>query len=433
MKREKAPTVVSEQIPYDKEAESCVVASALVNPAIIPSLSTIVEAHDFWWEPHRWLWESCLALQDSVNQVTVADDLRRKSRLKEIGGAAYIAKLTTELPTSVGAEYYAEIVKRDSTYRQMITAAGQIQAKGDARDNDVQGVMSRAITLVQAVARQGLREGPMSIREILNEALDASPVQGGGVLTPWPPLNYYLGALRSGSVNVVAARPSKGKSSFAIHVLHDAIMKGKRALLFSLEMSRTQLVQRAVACATGINSRRIEGQQMDDTDQAKVNEAYGVLGDTAAWIQDRVRGIEQIEMEARAHQLTHGLDILAIDYLQLVGVNWGRERNKVQEVTEVSRRVKLLALELGIPVLLLSQLNRQSEGRADRRPVLGDLRDSGAVEQDADTVMMIHDGTARPESIPHAVDLIVAKNRLGDTGSVPLTFLPAQCRFRVPA
>lgn len=418
--------------PHDTDAEEAVIATAMVDPEMTPLMLRIVQPADFFREQNRWIWQAVATLTQrdgatSVNQITVANELSRLGKLKDAGGAAYLSRLVTTLPTSVAGEHYARLVRDAGGRRRMIGAASHIvRLAYDAED--VTALMGEAMTLIESVARDSIKQGAVSVRQLMHELADQPPVHQDGVVTDWIALNEILGSLRRGSLYILAARPSHGKSSFALSLLRDVLTKGqRRALLFSLEMSRDQVASRLTAATARVPSQRIEERVMDENDQRRVTFAQGRLGDSDGWLNDRARSLSQIEIEAKAHSIKHGLDIVIVDYLQLVEV--GGKRNRTEEVSLISRRLKTMAMDMDIPILALSQLSRAIETRSDSRPMLSDLRESGSIEQDADAVIFLYDGQKRPDSKQHQVEVIVAKNRMGRVGSVKMTFNPSTASF----
>lgn len=406
------------------------IAAALVEPDVIPLISTVITASDFFREKNGWIWEAIRRVHnrsEEATQVTVAHELRAMKHLKDVGGMAYLSRIIADLPTTVGSETNANIIRRCSVYRSLISAAHQIAQAGYEANGDLEGTLSKASTHLQAVMEQGIgdRKG-LSLRDLMHQLANEKPAQEQGVLTGWPRLNQYLGSLRRGRVYVMAALTARGKSAWLANLLRDVILSGhKSPLLFSLEMTTEEFGHRLVACDSGVNATKIAQHSYTDEQQAAVNESIGSFGDMDGWLVDDIFDIAGIEAYAKSRQVKHRVDLVAIDYLQLI--EGPKRDSRSQEVAAVTRRLKRLAKDMNVPIVHLAQLNRSAEDRIKQRPKLSHLRESGTIEQDADVVMFLHERSSGGD--PRDMDLIVAKNRQGPTGEFAMTFRPEISRF----
>ena len=442
--------------PHDIEAEEAVIASLLVDPEAIYKVAPRLKSEDFFREKNAWVYDACRALWDrseSINQITVTHELARDGKLQAVGGASYLSRLVTELPTSVGVEHYAGIIQRDATYRRLISAAGQIAQIAYLGRSDVADVLSRAETLVAAVRQGDTLRDFVHIRELLQAYLDSAETGGGaitspvrGVTTGFMDLDTVLAGLKRGDLIIVAARPGLGKTSLVLNFAKNAAASQQQARVafFSVEMAAEQLAQRLVAMESGVDSTRLAFGQHSDRDERRISHALGVLADLPIYFDDSA-GLTIAEMRAKARrlQLEHGLDLIVVDYLQLMHSGM-RSENRVQEVSYISRSLKQLARDLDVPVIACSQLSRAAEARANNVPQLSDLRESGSIEQDADVVMFIYRESAYvrreewekahqnqpPRQYPaEDAQIIIAKHRIGPTGAFHVRFRQRISRF----
>jgi len=441
--------------PHDIEAEEAVVASLLVDAEAIYKVAPRLKAEDFFREKNAWIYEACRALWDrseSINQITVAHELARRGRLEDIGGVSYLSRLTTELPTSVGVEHYAGIVQRDATYRKLISAAGHIAQLAYEGGADIGEVLGRAETLISGVRQGDTLRDFVHIRELLagylenaEAGLGAVAAQARAVTTGFMDLDTLLGGLKRGDLVIVAARPSLGKTSLVLNFARNAAARQSGTVaFFSIEMAAEQLVQRLLAMESGVDSTRLAFGQHSDRDERRISQALGVLSDLSVYFDDSAMlTVAEMRAKARRLQMERGLDLVLVDYLQLMHSGM-RNENRVQEVSYISRSLKQLARDLDVPVIACSQLSRAAESRANNVPQLSDLRESGSIEQDADVVMFIYREdkyVAREEwqrqhpdrpadSYPAGItQLVVAKHRNGPTGTIHLRFREKMARF----
>jgi replicative DNA helicase len=441
--------------PHDIEAEEAVVASLLVDPEAIYKVAPRLKAEDFFREKNAWIYQACRALWDrseSINQITVAHELARSGRLEDVGGVTYLSRLITELPTSVGVEHYAGIVQRDATYRKLISAAGHIAQLAYEGGADVGEALGRAETLLAGVRQGEALRDFVHIRELLagylenaEAGLGAVAAQARAVTTGFMDLDTLLTGLKRGDLVIVAARPSLGKTSLVLNFARAAAARQNGTVaFFSIEMAAEQLVQRLLAMESGVDSTRLSFGQHSDRDERKISQALGVLSDLTIYFDDSAMlTVAEMRAKARRLQLERGLDLVLVDYLQLMQSGM-RNENRVQEVSYISRSLKQLARDLDVPVIACSQLSRAAESRANNVPQLSDLRESGSIEQDADVVMFIYREdkyVAREEwqrqhpdrpadSYPAGItQIVVAKHRNGPTGTIHLRFREKLARF----
>ena len=442
--------------PHDVEAEEAVVAALLVDTEAIFRVAPILKAADFFREKNGWVYEACLDLwnrDEAINQITVAHELARKERLEEVGGQTYLAETIRRLPTSLGVEFYAQIVKRDSTYRGLIHAATGIMQMAYEAPPELEDVFSRAEDLLQRLrGGENFRDFvhiSQLLRAYLDEDIEAIERRElAAIRTGYTDLDVLLAGLKRSDLIIVGARPSVGKSSFALGIARNAaIVQRANVVFFSLEMSNEQLAIRLLSGESGVESSRLRLGQHTELDERKIIRASGELSEANIWFDDSpVLTVAELRAKARRLAGEKGLDLIVIDYLQLIQGEtngYGRE-NREQEISYISRTLKGLARELEVPIVALAQLSRAIEARHPRTPMLSDLRDSGSIEQDADIVMFLsreemymtpeqwaEQHPDLPESAyPKGVaQVIVAKHRNGPTGTVELRFRDRLAKF----
>jgi replicative DNA helicase len=377
--------------------------------------------------------------REPVDFLTVCDELERRGVLDEVGGAAFITTLINAVPTSIHAEHYAHIVERTATRRRLIGAAGQIAALAYQEADDVEEVVDHAEQVLFGVSERRISRELVPVKQVLSEYYDRIEYltrhQGEliGIPTGFVDLDKLLGGLQRSDMIILAARPSVGKTSLALSIAHNAAKEKyrKRVAFFSLEMSNEQVVQRLISAETGIDSQRLRRGEIEEDEWGRFMKATSDLAETLLFIDD-TPGISALELRTKARRLHAevGIDLIVVDYLQLMRGDF-RAENRVQEITAISRALKGLARELNVPVLALSQLSRGVESRTDKRPILSDLRESGALEQDADVVIFIYRDEMYNENTErkNIADIIVAKHRSGPTGQVALYFKKALAKF----
>ena len=427
--------------PQSIEAEEAVLGSILIDPDAIIRVAAMLKPEDFYREKHGWIYETALILherREPIDFLTVCDELERREQLDEVGGASFITTLINVVPTSIHAEHYARIVERTATRRRLIEAAGQIAALAYQEAEDVDEVVDRAEQVLFGVSERRISRELVSIKQVLSEYYDRIEYltrhQGEmiGIPTGFTDIDKLLGGLQRSDMVILAARPSVGKTSLALSFAHNAAKKhGQRVAFFSLEMSDEQVVQRLIAAETGINAQRLRRGDIAQDEWGRFMKATSDLAETHIYIDD-TPSISALELRTKARRLhaENGIDLIVVDYLQLMRGDY-RSENRVQEISSISRALKALARELNVPVLALSQLSRGVESRTDKRPILSDLRESGALEQDADVVIFIYRDEMYNENTerPNIADIIVAKHRNGPTGSVSLYFRKELAQF----
>ena len=440
-------------LPHDPEAEEAVVGSVLIDGEAISKVTAFLRPEDFYVAKTRWCFEACRSLVErgeAINQVSVSHELSHVERLDEIGGTSYLAHLVRSVPTSVHIEHYARIVQRASIRRQLISAAGDIATIGYEVDADVDGAMGRAEELLFKVRTGRGTRGFIHIREVLDTYMEETAtldldrdVHLAPVPTGFSKLDELLGnGLQRSDMIVLAARPGLGKSALAFNIARHAAEQGARVGIFSLEMSAEQIAIRLLAGDANVDSHRLRLGFVSDSEEQRVLDAIGLLSELPIYIDDTpIQGVVEMRGKSRRLQAERGLDLLIIDYMQLMS-SGGRSDNRVQEMGEFSRSLKAIARDLDIPLMACSQLSRAPEQRTtSHRPILSDLRESGSIEQDADVVAFIYredryatreEWEARNPSDPYpenVAEIIIAKHRNGPTGTIPLYFRKDVVRF----
>jgi replicative DNA helicase len=439
--------------PHDIEAEENVLGSLLIDDQAIHSIADLLRPEELYREKNVWVGEACFSLyerNEAIDQVTVAHELGRMGRLEAVGGAAYLSHLVSNVATSVHIEHYAQIVHRMYVMRRLISSASEIAAIGYEAGPDIDAALGRAEDTLFRLRRGESRRDFVHIRHVLDRYLEESelallPMEGRVVGTGFPALDEILGGLQRSDMIVLAARPSLGKTSLALGIArHAAVEQRARVAIFSLEMAREQLVQRLLASESGVDTKRLRLGEQTEAEERRIMEATGILSEAPIFVDDSPI-LRMVEMKSKARRLhfERGIDLVIVDYLQLMRGD-GRE-GRVQEISEISRSLKELARELDVPLIAVSQLSRAPEGRTSHRPLLSDLRESGAIEQDADVVIFIYredkyfpdkDEWLRqhpqkePNEYPKGVaDIIIAKHRNGPTGEAKLRFVARTVKF----
>jgi len=429
--------------PQAVEAEQSVLGSILIDADAILKVADFLRPVDFYRSQHASIYTGMLSLhaqREPIDLVTLGDDLRRRNELDAIGGPAYLATLMNSVPTAVHAEHYGRIVERKAVLRNLIGAAGKIAAVGYEEANDAEVAIDRAESILFEISQRRTDGGFESLSILLGQAYDRLEYlhdhrgQIIGVPTGLKDLDALLGGLQPSDLIILAARPSVGKTSLALNVAqHAAIREGKKVGVFSLEMSKEQLALRLLSAESGINPRPLQTGFVDETDWSKIARVMNDMATATMWIDDSpVLSVMELRTKARRLEAEqHGLDLIIVDYLQLMQASTpSRDGNRVQEVSEISRGLKQLARELKVPVLALSQLSRGVEQRGSAEPRLSDLRESGSIEQDADVVIFLYrDGEQNMDADVELVKAKIAKHRNGPIGEVPLQFRKANTRF----
>jgi replicative DNA helicase len=428
--------------PQNVEAEQSVLGSLFIDPDAIIKVASFLRPEDFYRETHQRIYRSILELHDRrqpADFVTVVDDLARRQDIDLVGGPAYLTSLINMVPTSIHVEYYGHIVERTAVMRRLIEAAGQIAAIAYEEREDTDAVIDEAERILFEVSQRRISKSLVPISEVVRayynniEFLVEHPDQTMGVPTGFTAMDRLLGGLQPSDLIIIAARPGTGKTSLALSIANNAALKHNAVVaIFTLEMASEQLVQRMISSNTGIDSQRLRTGRIGEVEWEQFARASSVLADTSIFIDD-TPSPSPMEIRTKARRLAaeFDLNLIIIDYLQLMQGGERRSENRVQEISYISRALKGLARELKVPVVALSQLSRAVEARQDKKPVLSDLRESGSIEQDADVVMFIYRDDMYDEDSARAniADIIVAKHRNGPTDTISLHFEPALTRF----
>ena len=427
--------------PHNIEAEQSVLGAIIMDHEAIAVASEMIRSTDFYRPDHQEIYASIMDLYTSgspVDLITIQNRLSERGVLDQIGGIGYLAELATIVPTSAHIKQYAKIVEEKAILRRLIKASQEIAAKGYAGEEKIDDVMGFAEKQVFDILQNRHTEDFSPISEILVTAIDkiedAHTNKGGvtGVSTGFIDLDYKTAGMQPSDLILVAARPSMGKTAFSLNVIQSAAIKHKKKVaVFSLEMSKDQLVNRMLCAEAMVDAQKVRTGNLDPQDWDRIAKAVPIITAADIYIDD-TPGISVMEMRAKCRRLKleKGLDLIMIDYLQLMSGN-GKTDSRQQEISEISRSLKALAREMSAPVIALSQLSRACEARADHRPMLSDLRESGAIEQDADVVMFLYrDEYYHPDSEKKGIgEIIIAKQRNGPTGTVELVWLGQYTKF----
>lgn len=431
--------------PQNLEAEASLLGSLLIDSEAIVKIADVVSSDDFYDPKHSLIFGAIKKLYDKrkpIDILTLSDQLTSNSNLDDAGGAGYLAELTNFVPTAAHAEQYAEIVVNKALRRRLIKAAGKISEIGFDEADNLQGSIEQAESQLFAVSQRHIQQDIVSLEAILGESfdrLDELHKDKGrlrGVPTGYKDLDNLLAGLQNSDLIVLAARPSMGKTALALNIAHNvATMSGVPALIFSLEMSKEQLVDRLLAAEAGVDAWNLRTGNLTDSDFEKIGQAMGPLSEAKIYIDDTPSiTVSDLRTKARREAHQHDLGLIIVDYLQLMsgGSRFGGDANRVQEISEISRGLKGIARELNLPVLALSQLSRSVESRHPQIPQLADLRESGSIEQDADVVAFIYrEEYYNPETDrKNLTDIFIKKHRNGPTGGLELYFDRDKQRFR---
>ncbi|MFV9506129.1 MAG: replicative DNA helicase [Oscillochloridaceae bacterium umkhey_bin13] len=423
--------------PYDLTAERAVLGALLLDRDAILAVSDMLQPEDFYLEKHALIYQAmqaCLARRVPPDLATVASELRRHDQLDLVGGLTVLGELATDVPTAVHVGYYAETVVRTATLRRLISSGGQITALGYGDQQDLTQTLDQAEQILFAVTQRQRGADFVPLSSVVQAYFERTQRDEDERVVPTGLLDLDAklnGGLRPGQLALVAARPGLGKSSLALSMAYELGVRKRRSVgIVSLEMGRDELLQRLVAMHTGIDTRQVESRARSG--DARVLDAFGVLADAPLSIEDSAMlTVMDVRSKARRLATVRPLDLLIVDYLQLL-MSETNVQNRVDEVSRISRQLKLLARELNCPILALSQLSRAVEQRASKVPQLSDLRDSGSLEQDADVVLFIYREEAEAGRLltPATVELHLAKQRNGPLGVIPVQFDPPTTRFR---
>jgi replicative DNA helicase len=432
-------------LPHNLEAERSVLGAILLHNDAFNHAAEIIDAGDFFRDAHRRIFEKMVLLSErrnAIDLVTLKEELGKTGEIDAVGGPAYLTSLVDGVPRATNVDYYARIIKEKATLRNLIYAANRILTDAYTASDEADTILDGAEQAIFGIAEDRVREGFVSIGSLAHKSLEtieqayAEKRLVTGIPTGFKDLDELLSGLQRGDLVIVAARPSMGKTSLALNMAQHVGTKTEHTVgVFSLEMSKEQLFLRLLSGEAGIDGQRLRTGFLHTDDWDKLTQALAVLGDARIYIDD-TPGIGVLEMRAKSRRLQQekGLDLLVVDYIQLMQGR-GRFDNRTQELGSISRSLKGLAKELNVPIVVLSQLSRAPEARADHKPQLSDLRESGALEQDADVVLLIYredQYNPTPEN-ENVAELIVAKQRNGPTGSIELVFMKGRTKFELRA
>jgi replicative DNA helicase len=431
----------SERVPpHNLEAEESVLGSMMLSGEAIAAVVEILKPSDFYRPAHQRIYDAVLGVYargEPVDAITCVEELKRRQTLEDVGGALYVYNLVESVPAPASASYYAKIVADSALLRRLIKAASEIMTAAYANPEDPRKAADQAEGLIYSVARADEQDQVVPLRDLVDESMAAlehiqqRESRFAGIPTGFDDLDEMLSGLQKGNLIVIAARPGVGKSSFVTNVARNVAIKGHPVAMFSLEMSRFEIGMRLLCGEAKVPWDKVRSGRVATEDWTRIVEAAEDLHEAPLYIVDS-GNVTIVDIRAKARRMRSsrsGLGLIIVDYLQLMSGHI-RTESRQQEIAEISRSLKLLAKELEIPVIAVSQLNRNPETRADKRPQLSDLRESGAIEQDSDIVMFIHREDGDDPASKGKADLLVAKHRNGPTGSIPLTFLPQLTLFR---
>ena len=429
--------------PQSLDAEMSLLGAVLIDEEVIADASEQVRANDFYDKRHQLIFAAMMRLYEKhkpVDLLTLTEELKKKDELETVGGSTYLTELTNYVPTASHATAYAELVQQKAVRRRLIRASAEISEMGFDEETTTQELLEKAEAELFSVSDQSLKQDLVSIESILTESFDRIEElhrnKGAlrGIRTGYRDLDNMTAGLQRSDLIILAARPAMGKTTLVTNLAYNVATIAKLPVLFfSLEMSKEQLIDRMLADASGVDSWNIRTGNLSDDDFSKISEAMGEMAEAPIFIDD-TPGLSVLEMRTKSRRAAHDqpLGLIIVDYLQLMQANGNHSGNRVQEVSEISRGLKLIARELNVPLIALSQLSRSVESRTPPIPQLSDLRESGSIEQDADIVSFIYrPGYYEPDNpeVQNITDLIIAKHRNGPVGKMQLYFHPERLRF----
>lgn len=421
--------------PQNTEAEQAILGAILLEKSALLTVSERITSDDFYRPSHQKIYQAMIDLGERgepVDLITVTSELQDKKLLEEVGGVSYLSNLANAVPTAANVEYYAQIVEEKSVLRRLIRTATQIVSTGYAGEDEVSEVLSEAEKKILEISQKRSVGAFIPIKDVLMETFERIEFlynnRGGvtGVPSGYQDLDRMTSGFQKSDLIILAARPSVGKTAFALNVAQNvAVRSNETVAIFSLEMSASQLVQRMICAEANLDAHKIRTGMLEEEDWGKLTMGIGALSQAPIYIDDSP-GVTVTEIRAKCRRLKieRGLGLIVIDYLQLIHGR-GKGDNRQQEISEISRTLKMIARELEVPVIALSQLSRSVEQRQDKRPMLSDLRESGSIEQDADIVAFLYrDDYYNPETEKkNIIEILISKQRNGPTGKVELVFL----------
>lgn len=439
------PTENRQQIPQNTEAEASLLGAILIDSDAIVKIADSVTPNDFYDQRHKYIYEAIMHLyeqRDAIDVLTLTDQLKNAGVLDIIGGPGYVTELTNFVPTAAHVEQYAEIVAQKALRRRLIAASQDMVGLGYDETKGLKELIEQAESRLFEVSQQHVKQSVVSIETILTESFDRldelhkDKQKIRGVPTGYRDMDDMLAGLQRSDLFILAARPSMGKTAFVLNLAHNVAVQAKEpVLIFSLEMSKEQLVDRLLAMESGVDAWALRTGNLTDSDFEKLSHAMGTLSEAQMYIDD-TPGITVSDLRTKARREAHQrkLGLIVVDYLQLMsgGGKYGGDGNRVQEISEISRGLKGVARELNVPLIALSQLSRSVESRSPQIPQLSDLRESGSIEQDADVVAFLYrEDYYNPESDrKNIMDVLVKKHRNGPVGNIELYFEREKQRIR---
>lgn len=434
-----------QETPHNLEAEASLLGAILIDKDAIVKIADTITAEDFYDQRHKHIYEALTRLyerRDPIDVLTLADQLKNTGVLELIGGASYLTELTNFVPTAAHVEQYAEIVAQKALRRRLISTSQDMVNLGHDESKNLKELIEDAESRLFAVSQQHVKQSVVSLETILSESFDRlddlhkDSQKIRGVPTGYEDMDKVLAGLQKSDLFILAARPSMGKTAFVLNLAHNVAVQAKESVLvFSLEMSKEQLVDRLLAMESGVNAWALRTGNLTDSDFEKLSHAMGTLSEAPIYIDD-TPGITISDMRTKARREAHQrpLGLIIVDYLQLMsgGSKFGGDGNRVQEISEISRGLKGIARELNVPLIALSQLSRSVESRSPQIPQLADLRESGSIEQDADVVAFIYrEEYYNPETDrTNITDILIKKHRNGPLGNIELYFDKDKQLFR---
>ena len=441
---------IERALPHSAEAERAILGGVLLDNALISQAVELLRPEDFYVPSHRRVFIAMIALFErgaEINPILIGEDLKKESALESVGGISFITNLTYGLPHSTNIVHYAKIVRGKSMLRQLVRAANKITQEALEQEDEPEIILDHAEQAIFELADERVRQGFVHVKPVAEQLLEKIQEMEGraalltGLTTGFSDLDKMTSGLQRSDLIILAARPSMGKTSFALMLAENAaIQAGAVVGIFSLEMSKEALVMRMLCSQANIDAQRFRNGFLSRPEWSQIAKSLGTLADAKIFLDD-TPGVTVLEMRAKARRLAaeqKRLDLIIVDYLQLMSGSAKRVESRQQEVSQISRELKGLAKELNVPLVALSQLSRAPESRSDHRPQLADLRESGALEQDADVVAFIYraeqyktpeERESLPEDQKNIAELIIAKQRNGPTGTVDLRFTPSSMRF----
>lgn len=427
--------------PHNAEAEQTVLASCMIDHIAVEKVVNLLNYDDFYYEANKEIYDSIkqVHLQNiPVDAVTVFEELKKRGKIDYVGGFEYLATLTENIITSKNVEAYCNIIKEKSILRKLIDASSEIVEKGYKENDDVQKIIELAESRIFAISQNRSINSFAEIKEVLmavfNQLEERAKSGGGitGLTTGYTDLDRMTSGLQKSDLILLAARPSMGKTALALNIAMNTVKTGSSVALFSLEMSKEQYVQRIISMESMVDSTKLRTGNLDDDDWTRLINTMSLISNYNIYIDD-TPSVSLFEMMSKCRRLKieKGLDLIVVDYLQLMS-DGGRNDNRQQEISNISRGLKAMARELNCPVMALSQLSRAPELRNDHRPIMSDLRESGAIEQDADVVMMLYrdEYYHKEESERKGItDVIITKQRNGPVGTVELAWIGQYTKF----